>query len=716
MASRAFRLSEKFIDQYRDKEVPWGYGDLSYATYKRTYARKKEDGTTEEWHDTVRRVVEGCFEVQRAHCNNWRLEWIPSRAQKSAQIMYDKIFNFKFTPPGRGLWAMGTPIVDKIGSAGLQNCGFTTTSDIDKRFSEPFCFTMDMSMLGVGMGFDLLGADKVEIKEPGSNGNILIIDDSREGWIECLRSLLESYRGGPSYQYDYSKIREAGSPIKTFGGIAPGPEPLSIMVDSIREVLDGRIGEFLGSVDILDLMCLIGRCVISGNIRRSALIAIGQSDDKKFIEAKDPELFSSENQSRRWAANNSVVARRGQNYSQIANRIRKNGEPGIIFLDNIRSFGRYKDGPDNSDECAAGVNPCGEQPLEPFELCNLVETYPANHSDASEYLDTLKYAFMFGKTVSLVPTHDPRANAVIGRNRRIGISMSGIDQAITKFGRRVFLDEFCDNGYDTIRYWDRMYSRWLCVPESIRVTTVKPSGTVSLLAGATPGIHKPHARRYLRLVRFGINSPHLEALKKAGYRIEDDYYDKFSKVVYFPVEEKNFGKSKAQTSMRELAQNVADMQHYWSDNAVSCTITYLPDESDEVESILETYEDRLKTATIMPLMEHGYVQPPYMDVLTEEEELKLKGTIQCQYYWSEKDFEEYKKTINSNVLREEIKKIEQEGIGEKYCSNDSCEIGESNETTRSSDECLHRTESVNTVHQDDKSDGYEKNRKCTANV
>jgi adenosylcobalamin-dependent ribonucleoside-triphosphate reductase len=595
---------------------------------------------------------------------------------------------------------MGTPIVEKIGSAALQNCGFVSTRDIDKRFSEPFCFTMDMSMLGVGMGFDTLGATQVEIREPRQNGNTLVIDDSREGWIECLRSLLESYIGGPNYNYDFSKIRRAGAPIKTFGGIAPGPEPLRIMVESIRSLLGSRIGDMLTSVDIVDLMCYIGRCVVSGNIRRSALIALGESDDRDFIAAKDREKFASEVQSHRWASNNSIIAHKGQRYSDIVAKIRGNGEPGVIFLDNIRSFGRYRDGPDSRDDGAAGVNPCGEQPLEPFELCNLVETFPANHESIDEYIDTLKYAFMFGKSVSLIPTHDPRANAVIGRNRRIGISMSGIDQAITKFGRRQFLDEFCDRGYLTIRHWDRIYSRWLCVPESIRVTTVKPSGTVSLLAGSFPGIHKTHAKRYLRLVRFGVNSPHLKAFEKAGYLVEDDYYDEFSKVVYFPVVEKNFKRSKAETSMREMVQNVADMQHYWSDNAVSCTITFSPGEEDEIEDILETYEDRLKTLTIMPVSEHGYIQAPYMDVI-EEGTLADQKLNAHKIRWTAKEFEDYVAKLDSTVLRAEFKRVSEEGIGEKYCNNDSCEIkGEDNEAIGGRTSDILRPESVDQIDQD----------------
>ena len=144
---RDFKLSQKFLDQYKNTPVPWGYGTLSFTTYKRTYARRLETGEIEDWWQTVQRVVEGTFSIQKDHCNKLNLEWIQYRAQRSAQIMYDKIFNFKFLPPGRGLWAMGSEIVDKIGSCALNNCSYISTNDFNVDFTEPFCFTMDMSML-----------------------------------------------------------------------------------------------------------------------------------------------------------------------------------------------------------------------------------------------------------------------------------------------------------------------------------------------------------------------------------------------------------------------------------------------------------------------------------------------------------------------------------------------------------------------------------------
>lgn len=669
-----FVLTDDFIEQYKTKEVPWGYGELSYITYKRSYARKLPDGSTEDWWQTVRRVVEGTFSIQKKHCNSFNLEWDNRRAHKSAQIMYEKIFNFKMLPPGRGLWAMGTDIVDKIGSACLNNCFYLSTKSIDIDFADPFVHLMDFSMLGVGTGFDLTGAGKVKIKiKPDQEPETFVVPDSREGWCETLQKTLEYYQCGKLYNFDYSQIRPAGSLIKTFGGIAPGPGPLQDMVLSIHSILSPLIGQPITSVAITDIMDVIGKCVVSGNIRRTALIALGQPDDADFIDMKNPTKYQAELQSHRWCSNNSIYAKVGQDYSDIAKLIALNGEPGVIWIDNARSFARSKD-LDNNDECI-GVNPCSEIVLEDREMCNLVETFPANHDSAEEYLDTLKYAYLYCKTVTLVPTHNVKTNAVAMKNRRIGTSISGVQQAITKFGRRAFLEAFCNKGYESLKHWDKIYSNWLGIPKSIRITTVKPSGTVSLLAGAFPGVHFPHSDCYIRNVRFSKNSPYIPILKKAGYLVEDDYYDKYSVVVSFPIVEHYYTKSKFDVSMLEQFKTVVDMQKYWADNAVSCTITFTEKEKSLIADALSMYETELKTVSLLPLGDHSYVQAPYIEVVDNSvlESKRYKNGYKIA--WTEREFESYKKHLKPDLLYKMAKDIDlPDAAVDKFCSNDQCEI------------------------------------------
>ena len=167
--------------------------------YNRTYSRLKEDGKNEQWWETVQRVVEGTFNMQKKHIDAHALGWNAWKAQHTAQEMYDRIFNMKFLPPGRGLWAMGTPITEEKGLfAALNNCAFVSTLGIAQEFSNPFCFLMDASMLGVGVGFDTKGASTFSLKGPNSERNTekYEIPDTREGWVDSVRILLDSYSMG----------------------------------------------------------------------------------------------------------------------------------------------------------------------------------------------------------------------------------------------------------------------------------------------------------------------------------------------------------------------------------------------------------------------------------------------------------------------------------------------------------------------------------------
>jgi adenosylcobalamin-dependent ribonucleoside-triphosphate reductase len=572
--------------------------------------------------ETLRRVVEGVYRVQERHCKSLGLPWSTSKAQRSAQEMFERMFSMKFLPPGRGLWAMGTEYVERVGSAALFNCGFVSTADLKISFSTPFCWLMDMSMLGVGVGFDTLGANAITVQQPkyGTSDHLQHdVEDSREGWVELVRRTLDAYNGVGTLPelVNYDLVRPAGAPLRGFGGVAAGSGPLVMLISEIHKVLLPLIGQKITSEAIVDLMNVIGKCVVSGNIRRSAELAMGDPNDESFLNLKNPKLHQQELMNHRWASNNSIVATVGMDYSKIAPMTAANGEPGYIWLENARGYGRLQGEPDNSDANVAGFNPCVEQPLEPFEMCCLVETFPSRHDSYEDYQRTLKFAYMYGKTVTLIPSHDERTNAVILKNRRIGTSQSGIVQSFQRHGRREHF-RWCEQGYAYLRTLDNAYSNWLCVPRSIKVTTVKPSGTVSLLPGVTPGIHYPHAEFYFRTIRFNATSHLITKLEAANYRIEIDAYSPNTLVVYFPVHEPYFDRSKDEVSMWEQLENTAQMQRYWSDNGVSATITFAPHEAKSIKYALELYETRLKAISFLPLENHGYQQAPYIQITKDE--------------------------------------------------------------------------------------------------
>ena len=1001
---RVFSLSPVFIDQYRNKQPNWGYDGLGYFTYKRTYSRDLPDGTTEEYWQTCQRVVEGCFNIQKTHCRQLGMPWNEQKAQASAQDMYKRVWEFKFTPPGRGLWAMGTDAVYQRGAGVLLNCfageteiitangiqpigplvgtiqtllteggkwvdapinsfgkqklwrlilsrqgvekviyttkehrwfardrrqihrnkghvefktcdlrpkvhhlqyvfgkgikggvkaspfgishGFTfgdgtvnqglrnaasvtlmgdkdvvlrpyfngcpeqkrdggvsfgslpnffktlpsirenksyllgwligyfaadgslsvggsprifsvkkeniefvrdvcavlgigtyairkethpnewaptgmhtlysiglmqehlnsdfflienhkiaynaggmdevgkrywsvvsveetdleeevfcatvegygcfaladniltgncsyiSTEGLHDDFAGPFCFLMDMSMLGVGVGSDTRGVGKVKIQPPKTTTEPFVVADSREGWVDLIKVLLNSFVGRASYPLviDYSGVRGRGELLKTLGGVSSGPKPLQTIVEGITKTLlpkgmaisfdvdynekNGKIGKVLvtfngegastkiTSVQIVDLFNYIAKGVVAGGIRRSASIMFGEPNDQDFLDLKqDKEAL----EDRRWASNNSVFGYIGMDYEKVVDAITVNGEPGIFWLENARKFSRMKDAPDNKDRKIMGTNPCCEMALESGESCNLVECYPAHHDSYEDFQKTLKMAYLYAKTVTLIPTHEPKSNAVMMRNRRIGCSMSGITQAIGKLGRREFLN-WCDKGYSYIQELDKIYSDWLGIPLSIKTTTVKPSGSVSLLAGATPGIHYPHSEYYIRHVRVANTSPLVKIVKDAGYPVHPDAYADETSVVAFPIHEKFFLKGKDDVTVWEQFMNMVDMQAYWTDNQVSCTITYKKDEKKDIVTCMETFEDKLKSVSLLPLMEkdHGYKFPPYQAITAE------------QYA-----------TMMSRITPINIgnkQKTHDKSTEDKYCTGDKCEI------------------------------------------
>ena len=306
----------------------------------------------------------------------------------------------------------------------------------------------------------------------------------------------------------------------------------------------------------------------------------------------------------------------GLDYTKLAQHTAAAGEPGYLWMENARNYGRMRDPPNARDYRATGVNPCGEITLESSELCNVVESFPAHHDDLEDYKRTCKFAYLYAKTVTLVPTHDRQTNAVMFRNRRVGLSQSGIVQAMAKHGRREYF-QWCDEAYKFVQELDAQYAEWLAVPRSVKTTTTKPSGSVSKLCGSTPGIHYPTAQYYIRRVTFAKDSPMLPAIQAAGYPVEQSVYDPNSVVVEFPVQEKNFLKAESDVSMWEQLENAAQVQAYWADNQVSCTVKFSEAEAADIASALELYETRLKSISFLPHA-HGYAQAPEEPITREE--------------------------------------------------------------------------------------------------
>jgi adenosylcobalamin-dependent ribonucleoside-triphosphate reductase len=667
----SFKLTEEFVNGYRGKPVPWGYKDaagnsVGEIIFLRTYSRLKEDGTKETWVDVCERVINGMYSIQKDHAKAQRLPWSDIKAATSAKEAFQRLFELKWTPPGRGLWVMGTPIVNNDrNSAALQNCSFVSTSSMTKNDpAKPFAFLMEASMLGVGVGFDDKGADKdFTIYEP-QKGDDYVIPDTREGWVESTSALINAYlrpdTKAPVFRYE--EIRPAGTPIKTFGGTAAGHEPLLRLHDYISKIFDGRAGDKLTRRDIADLGNLIGVCVVSGNVRRSAELLIGRIDDEDFLNLKNPSVFPERNSydpaapGWGWMSNNSVEASVGTDLSKIIDGIARNGEPGVVWMDVTRQYGRLIDPINNKDWRAAGYNPCAEQSLESFECCTLVETYLNRHENLDDYKRTLKFAYLYAKTVTLLPTHWEETNAIMQRNRRIGTSMSGVANFADLKGLPV-LRTWMDEGYQVVQNYDKSYSEWLGIRESIKTTTVKPSGTVSILAGESPGVHwTPGGKHFLRTIRFSNQDAMLPLFKMANYRIEPAAESPDStSVVYFPIKS-DAVRSERDVSIYEKMALAATAQRYWSDNSVSVTISFDPTtEASAIGTALHMYDGQLKTVSFLPMDPNSYQQMPYTQS-------------------TEAEYEEGRMTLFPIDFSGIYQGLGTDAIGEAYCTTDACEV------------------------------------------
>ncbi len=547
------------------------------------------------------------------------------------------------------------------------NCAMISTEKLSSHSAQeatmPFTRLMEMSMHGCGCGIDTAGVGKLTIHEPDeSQTNLFVIPDSREGWAQSVGILLESYffKNRIKVGFDYSQIRPAGTRLKRFGGTSSGPLPLQKLHESICKQFAGRNNEQITSRDIVDIANKIGKAVVAGGARRSALISLGRHFDEDYVNLKNWNL--PENAERTgpdgWAntSNNSVLVNVDDDLDHLTEMIAVNGEPGILWLDQMRKFGRLADPANNKDYRVVGSNPCSEISLESHENCNLVELYPSHHDNFDDFKRSIKHGYMYAKAVTLMPSIWPETNEVTTRNRRIGVSITGIVEFIELHSWHQ-MQKWMDEGYLYLSSVDKKYSEWLGVRESIKLSTVKPSGTTSIIAGTTAGIHWPVASAYyIRRVRYLSTDPIVDLLKKAGYEVEPDIMSPDNTVVVsFPTKGLNI-RSEKEVSIWEKAQLAVMAQRYWADNMVSVTISYKEEEQKEIKPLLKGLNGQLKSISFLPIDGSGvkYKQIPF-EPLAEEEAIKMMKKI---------------KNIDINLLYENGLEAE----GEKYCTTDTCII------------------------------------------
>ena len=648
-------ISEKFANKYSSKQPNWGFNGLGYIVYKRTYARLKEDGKTEEWHETIRRCINGAQKIGANY------------TQEEAEQLFDLIFNLKCNFAGRMLWQLGTPTVDRFGANSLLNCWNVSINSV-----RSFLFLFENLMLGGGVGFSIRREDIHELPRIKKDVSIIhkntkdadfIVPDSREGWIRLLEKVLEAFFvKGKSFNYSTILIRGAGERISGFGGISSGPQILIDGIEKINKIFQSREGKKLRSIDVLDICNIIGGVVVSGNVRRSAQIAIGDPDDYLFLRAKNWSLGNIPN----WRAmsNNTIYA---DDFSHISNEIWNNGyvldsetgfakgEPyGFFNLPLSQKFGRLKDGPmkDSSlyptdEDNVVGTNPCGEISLASYECCNLSELYLNNISSKEELALCAKLLYKTQKAIAALPFIHEETNKIVHKNMRLGLGVTGICQSLDKI-------EWLDACYKELRKFDKEWSKERGWNRSIKLTTIKPSGTLSLLGGSTPGVHPAYSKYYIRRVRMASNDQLVSYCRDLGYNVEyvlnfDGSENHDTVVVEFPCETPDGALFADDMGVIKQLEMVKKLQEVWSDNAVSVTAYYNEEELSVLKQWLsENYENGIKSVSFLLRQKHGFKQAPYEEISKEHYELKkskVKPVIK----------------VNHNIGSEALEGIECEG-------------------------------------------------------
>jgi len=614
-------LSPSFLANYKNKQPNWGFNGLGYIVYKRTYARLKEDGTTEEWHETVERCVNGAQKIGAGY------------TKEEAERIYDYVFNLKGNFAGRMLWQLGTSTVDRFGANSLLNCWATAM-----REPKAFLFLFENLMLGGGVGYSIRREDVHELPKIKKSVTVIheatkdadyIVPDKREGWVNLLSKVLDAfYVTGKSFSYSTILIRGYGEPIKGFGGKASGPQILIDGIDKITKIFQAREGKKLRSIDVLDICNIIGSIVVAGNVRRSAEIALGDPDDILYLRAKNWGTGNVPN----WRAmsNNTIYA---DSFDHVLDELWKNGyeinkdsgyangEPyGFFNLPLSQKFGRIKDGPISQnllyptdvDNCEM-TNPCAEISLSNYECCNLCELYLNNITSKEELIDCARLLYKTQKAIAALPFIHEETNRIVHKNMRLGLGVTGVCQSLDKL-------DWLDDCYIALRKFDKEWSAKRGWSESIKLTTVKPSGTLSLLGGATPGVHPAFSQYYMRTVRMSSSDALVQTCKDMGYHVEflvnfDGTENRDTVVVYFPCKTPEGSILTKDMDVIKQLEMVKKLQTIWADNAVSVTAYYKPEELDLLKNWLkDNYEHNIKSVSFLLFKDHGFKQAPYQEI------------------------------------------------------------------------------------------------------
>ena len=619
------------------------------------YARwTEEKNRRETWVETVDRYINFMKDFLV-------LNYGYSPNAKIFDEVKDAILNHRIMPSMRALMTAG-PALERDHIAAY-NCSFIAVDSL-RAFDE----AMYVLMNGTGVGFSVESkyVDELPIISESFNqtATTIVVEDSKLGWAKALKELIALLSQGQIPEWDMSKVRPSGARLKTFGGRASGPGPLSALFTFTVDTFKNAAGRRLKPIEAHDLMCKVGEVVVVGGVRRSALISLSNLDDFEMAKAKSGSWW--EKQAQRSLANNSAVYNTKPNTAQFLREWRnlyesKSGERGIYNMESVRkhveSFGR------RDASLVSGTNPCGEIILRPNEFCNLTEVVISADDTREDLMEKVRLATILGTWQSTL-TNFKYIRKTWKDNceeeRLLGVSLTGIyGNKITSTAGKALEQLLTDMRLESVRINDHEAKK-LNINPSVSITCVKPSGTVSQLVGVSSGIHPWYSEYYIRSVRGSNNDPLTQFLKDSGIPSEPDVMKPDETTVfYFPQKApKNATITKDLTAIDHL-EMWKTYRTYWTEHNPSVTINVHEDEWLRVGAWVFDNFDSIGGISFLPASEHTYKQAPYQEISKDE-------------------YEEWVKKSPSNIQWEMLSLYEKEdgttGTQELSCVAGVCEI------------------------------------------
>ena len=619
-----------------------------YQTFIATsrYARWLEDENRREtWPETVGRFIDNI--VRHADIDS-----------KTIDEIEDAILNLEVMPSMRALMTAGQAA--NRDNTCVYNCSYLPV-DHPRAFDE----AMFILLCGTGVGFSVerqaiqklpqVPQDLEEVED------IIVVQDSKEGWAKSLRKLISLLYVGDIPKWDLSKIRPAGARLKTFGGRASGPEPLNDLFNFVVGKFKGATGRKLNSVECHDIMCKIGEVVVVGGVRRSAMISLSNLSDDRMRHAKSGQWW--ENEGQRALANNSVAYTEKPDMETFMREWTalvesKSGERGIFSRDaadkHVGRNGRRETGRE------WGTNPCSEIILRPYQFCNLTEVVVRPTDTEKTLIRKVKLATILG-TIQSTYTHMPYLRPVWKRNteeeRLLGVSLTGImDNEITNKPTAKILKKLRDTAVQT----NNDFAQHLGISASAAITCVKPSGTVSQLVDSASGIHARHSSYYIRTVRGDNKDPLTQFMKDSGIPAEPCVMKPDSTTVFsFPVKSPNGAITRNDMTAIEQLELWKIYALEWCEHKPSVTITVRDEEWLKVGAWVYDNFDICSGVSFLPHSDHTYAQAPYQD---------------CDKAVYTEALQSMPKSIDWSKLSNYEKEDNTAGTQTLACSGDSCEV------------------------------------------